>query len=73
VKQHVQARAETLDEMHSLAAQAEVSGRLRIYHHPEGFMHWCTQCGACLESKSKSGIFRRIDRHMADGCKRRTA
>lgn len=53
--------------------QLENGAALRIYHHPEGFMHWCTKCGECLESKSKAGIFRRIDRHAANGCKRRPA
>jgi hypothetical protein len=60
---HVKARVDSLAEMHRLAAQAEAAGMMRIYHSPEGYMHWCTTCGACLESKSHAGIFRRIDRH----------
>jgi len=35
----------------------------RVYSNPEGFMHWCTECGACLEAKSRRGILVKMDRH----------
>lgn len=37
----------------------------RVYQSPEGFMHWCTECGACLEAKGRAAIMRRVERHYA--------